>query len=170
MRQDEERPFGTRPFGTKPFGTRPFGTKPFGTKPFGTKPFGTKPFGTRPFGTKPFGTRPFGVRPFGTRPFGTRLGEGGYLDPDEWAADIAVLVCERSAVVRLGATVVSGDYEVRVPVVDATGNAPAYVKEGAEKPVLEHRQLTLRPREYELAAKGPSRRPVPVRPWRVTVR
>jgi HK97 family phage major capsid protein len=75
------------------------------------------------------------------------------LDPDEWSADVAELVCQRSAVIRLGATVVSDEYELHAPAIDSTPRAPDYVKEGGEKPILKRRELTLRPRDHELAAK-----------------
>jgi HK97 family phage major capsid protein len=165
------RPFGVRPFGVRPFGVRPFGVRPyedeldderpFGVRPFGVRPFGVRPFGVRPFGVRPFGVRPFGVRPFGVRPFGVRSGsDDGVVDLDEWSAVIAELVCEYSAVIRLGATVVSDDYELRVPAVDATPGAPKYLKQtetdddpAEEKPRLKGRELRLRPRDHELAAK-----------------
>ena len=76
------------------------------------------------------------------------------LDPDEWSADVAELVCQRSAVIRLGATVVADQYELRAQAIDSTARAPDYVKEGAEKPILGRRELTLRPRDHELAAKA----------------
>jgi HK97 family phage major capsid protein len=159
------RPFGARPYGVRPFGARPFGARPFGARseeeeerPFGARPFGARPYGARPFGARPYGARPYGARPFGARPFGARQGFHdfliGALDPEEWSADIADLFCERSAVIRLGATVVFDEYEIRVPAVDATGNAPAYLEEeGEEKRVLKRREVTLRPRDHELAAK-----------------
>ena len=63
-------------------------------------------------------------------------------------------MCERSAVIRLGATLVSDEYELRVPAVDATAGAPRYVEEeSAEKPRLKVRESKLRPRDHELAAK-----------------
>ena len=114
--------FPERPFGGRPFGGRPFGGRRGEERPFGGRPFGGRPFGGRPFGGRPFGGRPFGGRPFGGRPFGGRRGEAegdGYLDPDEWSADVAELVCERSAVIRLGATLVASDQELPVNAFDA---------------------------------------------------
>ena len=148
---EEESP--ERPFGTKPFGTKPFGTKPFGTKPFGTKPFGTKPFGAKPFGTKPFGTKPFGTKPFGTKPFGTKGDDGGSLDPEEWSADIAQLVCERSALIRLGATLVASEPGGSLPTpafeITAGFRAP-----GEPEPELPEsgEAAELRPGEWRLSA------------------
>ena len=42
-------------------------------------------------------------------------GTGCFLDPDEWAADIAMLFCEYSAVLRLGANLVFGLNELPFP-------------------------------------------------------
>ena len=149
-----DRPVGVRPVGVRPIGVRPIGVRQLEDselgRPVGVRPVGVRPVGVRPVGVRPVGVRPVGVRPVGVRPVGVR---GGYLDPDEWAADIAEFVGARSAVIRLGATVVSDDYEIRVPVVDATPGAPAYVEEKQEKPLLEPRELKLRPRDHELAAK-----------------
>jgi len=157
-----ERPFGGRPYGGRPYGGRPYGGRPFGGRPYGgraeeDRPYGGRPYGGRPYGGRPYGGRPFGGRPFGGRPFGGREGEAEgrpVLDPDEWSADVAELVCQRSAVIRLGATVVTDEYELRVPTIDSTDGAPNYVNEGDEKPVLDRRELALRPRDHELAAKA----------------
>ena len=157
-----ERPFGGRPFGGRPYGGRPYGGRPYGGRPFGgrpedDRPFGGRPYGGRPYGGRPYGGRPFGGRPFGGRPFGGRQGEEEgrpVLDPDEWSADVAELVCQRSAVIRLGATVVADEYELRAQAIDSTPRAPDYVKEGGEKPILGRRELRLRPRDHELAAKA----------------
>jgi Phage capsid family len=141
--------FSERPFGGRPVGGRPYGGRPYGGRPYGGRPFGGRDDDDRPFGGRPYGGRPFGGRPFGGRPYGGRA----VLDPDEWSADVAELVCQRSAVIRLGATVVSGEHELRVPMINSTPGAPDYVGEGDEKPRLERRELTLRPRDHELAAK-----------------
>jgi hypothetical protein len=145
---EEESP--ERPFGTKPFGTKPFGTKPFGTKPFGTKPFGTKPFGTKPFGTKPFGTKPFGTKPFGTKPFGTKGGDGDSLDPEEWSADIAQLVCERSVLIRLGATLIAAEQSLLAPVLEVATEFGA----GDPEPQLADPEppVVINPRKSRLSA------------------
>jgi HK97 family phage major capsid protein len=90
--------------------------RPFGPKPFGPKPFGPKPFGPKPFGPKPFGPKPFGPKPFGPKPFGPKDPDAGFLDRDAWSADIAELVCERSAVIRLGATIVTSDEGGSLPI------------------------------------------------------
>ena len=150
-RDEEDRPFGGRPYGGRPYGGRDAEDRPFGGRPYGGRPFGGRPYGGRPFGGRPFGGRPFGGRPYGGRPYGGRA----VLDPDEWSADVAELVCQRSAVIRLGATLVSDEYELRVPVIDSTPGAPDYVEEGKEKPRLERREPELRlwPRDHELAAK-----------------
>src|SRR4029453_5552703 len=95
---------------------RPYGTKPYGTKPYGTKPYGTKPYGTKPYGTKPYGTKPYGTKPYGTKPYAAE----DALDPAVWSADVAELICERSAVIRLGASIVADDFELQIPRVDAT--------------------------------------------------
>jgi HK97 family phage major capsid protein len=133
-----ERPYGTKPYGTKPYGTKPYGTKPYGTKPYGTKPYGTKPYGTKPYGTKPYGTKPYP--------------DEDALDPEVWSADVAELVCERSAVIRLGATIVAGDLELEMPaVVDPTAS---YIN--VRRPTAATPQTTdgieLRPLKHELDA------------------
>ncbi|HEY1318210.1 MAG TPA: phage major capsid protein [Gaiella sp.] len=87
---------------------RPFGAKPFGAKPFGAKPFGAKPFGAKPFGAKPFGAKPFGAKPFGAKPFGAKAGDEGEGCPSDPGQRLAELVCERSTVIRMGATLVLG--------------------------------------------------------------
>ncbi|HET8812180.1 MAG TPA: hypothetical protein VFM67_06265, partial [Gaiella sp.] len=84
--------------------------RPFGAKPFGAKPFGAKPFGAKPFGAKPFGAKPFGAKPFGAKPFGAKADDGGGCpsEPEDWGAALVELVCERSTVIRMGATLVLG--------------------------------------------------------------
>jgi hypothetical protein len=159
-----ERPYGTKPYGTKPYGTKPYGTKPYGTKPYGTKPYGTKPYGTKPYGTKPYGTKPYGTKPYGTKPYGTKpygtKGDGpdGWLDPEEWSADIAELFCDKSAVVRLGAHIVED--EIDVPAVDVGEDGPRYLERPSKetgrradsvKPSAAVFQRALRPRDHELA-------------------
>src|SRR6187431_1258696 len=124
-------------YSERPFGGRPYGGRPYGGRPFGGRAEDDRPFGGRPYGGRPYGGRPFGGRPFGGRPFGGRQGEEEgrpVLDPDEWSADVAELVCQRSAVIRLGATVVADEYELRAQAIDSTPRAPDYVKEGGEKP------------------------------------
>lgn len=149
------RPYGTRPYGTRPYGTRPYGTRPYGTRPYGTRPYGTRPYGTRPYGTRPYGTRPYGTRPYGTRPYGARpyvddvLG-GGQFDPGEWGAEIAELVCERSAVIRLGATLMFADDELQVPV---SNTAAGFRAPGAAGPVPGVTpSIALRPGDWRLEA------------------
>jgi Phage capsid family len=143
------------------FPGRPFGPKPFGPKPFGPKPFGPKQFGTRPFGPKPFGPKPFGPKPFGPKPFGPKAGgadeaDGGSLDLDEWSAEIAELVCGRSAVLRLGATLVAPEQGV-VPEatfdVQADYRAPGKPEPAvAEVPEAADEPSDLRPAEWRLSA------------------
>jgi len=125
------RPFGARSEGTRPFGARPFGAraatedKPFGARPFGARPFGAREDDDRPFGARPFGARPFGARPFGARPFGARLFDGdddGALLRRGWSAALAELVCERSTVIRMGATLAAG-FEVRLPAFNPGSGA-----------------------------------------------
>jgi Phage capsid family len=133
-------------------GSDDYGERPFGVRPFGARPFGVRPFGVRPFGVRPFGVRPFGVRPFGVRPFGVREGPGsGRVDPEEWGADIAELFCERSAVVRLGASLASTDDDLWVPT-----STPyvAFRAPGAPPPATPPPVATtpLSPREWRLEA------------------
>jgi HK97 family phage major capsid protein len=132
-----ERPYGTKPYGTKPYGTKPYGTKPYGTKPYGTKPYGTKPYGTKPYGTKPYGTKPYP--------------DEEALDPEVWSADVAELVCERSAVIRLGATIVAGDFKLQIPLVNATADY-IDVKNPAAAPQQRVTGINLRPLDHQLSA------------------
>jgi len=153
-----ERPYGGRPYGGRPYGGRPYGGRPYGGRPYGGRPYGGRPYGGRPYGGRPYGGRPYGGRPYGGRPYGGRLtsaegSETDVLDPEQWSADVSELVWERSAVIRLGATVVCDEYELAVPAFDATPNAPDYIEESAEKPLLKPREKKLRPRDHELAAK-----------------
>jgi hypothetical protein len=98
------RPAGMRPAGMRPAGMRPAGMRPAGMRPAGMRPAGMRPAGMRPAGMRPAGMRPAGMRPAGMRPAGMRPAEDplGYLEPDEWSADVAALFCEYSAVLRLG--------------------------------------------------------------------
>ena len=127
--------------------------RPFGPKPFGPKPFGPKSFGLRPFGPKPFGPKPFGPKPFGPKPFGAGDADGGFLDPEAWGADIAELVCERSAVIRLGATLISSERgrSVPVPVFEVAAD---FTAAGAElEPKKESEKVVeIRPGEWRLSA------------------
>jgi Phage capsid family len=122
--ESSERPYGARPYGARPYGARPYGARPYGARPYGARPYGARPYGARPYGARPYGARPYGARPYGARPGAGRGGER--LDPEEWSADLTSLVCEYSAVIRLGATIVSGGYELRVPsgVAGQVGERP----------------------------------------------
>ena len=142
---------------------RPYGTRPYGTRPYGTRPYGTRPYGTRPYGTRPYGTRPYGTRPYGTRPYGTRPAEGddNAFDPAEWSEDVAELFMARSALVRLGACLVTGPEYIDVPAVNA-GAPPLY---GA-KPIGYVAVLPLWLKRYELTwsvvlPDGPAGSPAP---------
>jgi HK97 family phage major capsid protein len=132
-----------------------FPERPFGPKPFGPKPFGPKPFGPKPFGPKPFGPKPFGPKPFGPKPFGPKGPDAGFLDRDAWSTDIAELVCERSVVIRLGATLVTSDEAGPLPTpavpfeVNADVRAPGSDEPAAGK---ERDGQTLRPGEWRLSA------------------
>ena len=106
----------------RPYGVRPYGVRPYGVRPYGVRPYGVRPYGVRPYGVRPYGVRPYGVRPYDVRPYGVRQGEhaeGGFLDPEEWSAEIAEVFCERSAVVRLGATIIPSEGELPVGAFDA---------------------------------------------------
>jgi len=129
------RPVGMRPVGMRPVGMRPVGMRPVGMRPVGMRPVGMRPVGMRPVGMRPVGMRPVGMRPVGMRPVGMRddgtdedAGAGCYLDPDEWAADIAMLFCEYSAVLRLGANLVFGLNELPFPTPPILG-VPRYLPE-----------------------------------------
>jgi hypothetical protein len=135
-----ERPVGMRPVGMRPVGMRPVGMRPVGMRPVGMRPVGMRPVGMRPVGMGPVGMRPVGMRPVGMRPVGMRpvgmrddgtdedAGAGGYLDPEEWAADIAILFCECSAVIRMGATLSFGLSELPYPNPPVLGT-PHYLPE-----------------------------------------
>ncbi len=166
--EPQERPFGPRPFGPRPFGPRPFGPRPFGPRPYGPRPFGPRmeeerpfgprPFGPRPYGPRPFGPRPFGPRPFGPRPFGPRTADAdgsGSFDPDAWSAEISELVCLRSAVLRLGGTLIASDGQLPVPTLDVTVDFRQSGKPGRDPDSVaaDHKALPIfRPGQWELEA------------------
>jgi HK97 family phage major capsid protein len=103
-------------------------------RPVGMRPVGMRPVGMRPVGMRPVGMRPVGMRPVGMRPVGMRddapddNAGAGYLDPEEWAADIATLFCEYSAVLRLGANLAFGLTELPFPSPPVLG-VPRYLPE-----------------------------------------
>ena len=136
----------------RPIGAKPIGAKPIGAKPIGAKPIGAKPIGAKPIGAKPIGAKPIGAKPFGAKPIGAKLydEEGAFFDPDEWGTDIAELVCDRSAVVRLGATLAFGTDELQIPASFPVGGfrAPGVgsAAPGAAPPVA------LSPGEWRLEA------------------
>src|SRR5215475_5362212 len=80
-----------------------------GLRPYGGKPYGGKPYGGKPYGGKPYGGKPYGGKPYGGKPYGGKGADGGLVDWDDWEIDIGELVCERSAVIRQGATLFTGD-------------------------------------------------------------
>ena len=123
--------------------------RPVGARPVGARPVGARPVGARPVGARPVGTRPVGARPVGARPVGAR---GGFLDPEEWSANVSELVCAHSAVIRLGATLVSTDGELRISAFDA---APNFRVPGAAPPPAPGvaGEEPLRPRDYTLEAR-----------------
>jgi HK97 family phage major capsid protein len=169
-----ERPVGMRPVGMRPVGMRPVGMRPVGMRPVGMRPVGMRPVGMRPVGMRPVGMRPVGMRPVGMRDDGTDDNAGaGYLDPEEWAADIATLFCEYSVVLRLGANLAFGLSELPYaspPVlgvprylpepkpadaqhdddVDAVGRAADAVADVAKRTVTQLAHRRLRPRAHEL--------------------
>jgi Phage capsid family len=125
-----ERPYGGRPYGGRPYGGRPYGGRPYGGRPYGGRPYGgrlyeERPYGGRPYGGRPYGGRPYGGRPYGGRPYGGRRSADGGIDIDEWSADIGEGVCDRSAVIRLGATVAFGSGELQLPAPVAVGGIRA---------------------------------------------
>jgi HK97 family phage major capsid protein len=139
--ESAERPYGARPYGTRPYGARPYGARPYGARPYGARPYGARPYGARPYGARPYGARsyggrpygarPYGARPYGARPYGARPYPTDVFDPDEWSVDIAELVCERSAVIRLGGRLLTADHELPVATFDA---AAAFRAPGAGAP------------------------------------
>ena len=126
-----------RPAGMRPAGMRPAGMRPAGMRPAGMRPAGMRPAGMRPAGMRPAGMRPAGMRPAGMRPY--EDAGAGYLDPEEWAADIATLFCDFSAVLRLGARLVVGSSDLPVPARSMLDIArylpePVLADEGAAQP------------------------------------
>ncbi len=116
-----------RPVGMRPVGMRPVGMRPVGMRPVGMRPVGMRPVGMRPVGMRPVGMRPVGMRPVGMRDEGAEEDAGaGYLDAEEWAADIAALFCEYSAVLRLGANLSFGLTELPYPNPPVLG-VPRYL-------------------------------------------
>ena len=142
-----EDEFPERPYGAKPYGAKPYGAKPYGAKPYGAKPYGAKPYGAKPYGAKPYGAKPYGAKPYGAKPYE----ESGPVDPAEWGDEICELVLSRSAVVRLGATVVSGDSEVTIStaIPDVTFRGPGVARPSWLAPAHEEQ---LSPREWRLEA------------------
>jgi HK97 family phage major capsid protein len=144
------RPYGARPYGARPYGARPYGARPYGPRPYGARPYGARPYGARPYGARPYGARPYGARPYGARPYGARPSPTDIFDPEEWAAEIAELVCERSAVIRLGAMLTFATDELQVPVTDA---ATGFRAPGAPGPAPAPVQsIALRPGDWRLEA------------------
>ncbi len=133
----------------EPIADRPYGARPYGARPYGARPYGARPYGARPYGARPYGARPYGARPYGARPY--EGGPPGQLDPAEWSEEVCELVLARSAVVRLGATVVSSDADLSIPTatpaVDFRGpGVPPAAPPGAA--AVEQ----LSPREWRLEA------------------
>jgi HK97 family phage major capsid protein len=125
-----DRPYGPRPYGPRPYGPRPYGPRPYGPRPYGPRSDrpAPMPYGPRSDQPRPV-TPPYGPRPYGPRPYGPRGDEGPlYLDPDEWATDIATLFCESSAVLRLGANLTFGLTELPYPHPPVLG-VPRYLPE-----------------------------------------
>jgi hypothetical protein len=123
-----EPDFGDRPAGMRPAGMRPAGMRPAGMRPAGMRPAGMRPAGMRPAGMRPAGMRPAGMRPAGMRPAGMRDDDDmrDRLDPDEWSADVAELFCAYSAVIRSGARLVLGEFDLIVPSESLRG-VPEYL-------------------------------------------
>jgi hypothetical protein len=163
-----DRPYGPRPYGPRPYGPRSDRPPPVPT-PYGPRSDKPPPVWT-PYGPRPYGPRPYGPRPYGPRPYGPRSEDGGCpLDAGEWGADIAELFCQDSAVIRMGARIVTeGDLSVlsteplegtpgyvarpeeTVPKDDAEANE---IQLRAEKERAALAKRVLRPRHHELAVK-----------------
>ena len=177
-----------RPYGTRPYGPRPYGPRPYGPRPYGPRPYGPRSDTPRP-APMPYGPRsdrpvpmPYGPRPYGPRPYGPRGDEeegAPYIDPGEWGADIAELFCQDSAVIRLGARVVTDAGSLSVLSTEPLEGTPGYmarsketfprrpldikaddwrpepskIELGAEKKRAGLAKRVLRPREHELAVK-----------------
>jgi HK97 family phage major capsid protein len=98
-------------------------------------------------------TRQYGMRKprqYGMRPEMLEGQAAATLDADEWTADVTMLFCAASAVVRLGARLVFGGDVVPVPALPFAG--PAYNRPGQAKAIA-HAAPTqiLRPQSHELA-------------------
>ena len=96
--------------------------RPYGARPYGARPYGARPYGARPDGARPYGRVRYGARPYGARPY--EGGPAGQLDPASRAKEVCELVLARSAVVRLGATVVSSDADLCDPGRDPGRRLP----------------------------------------------
>jgi Phage capsid family len=126
-------PDWTGPGGEGPPYDAPAPEPDFGDRPAGMRPAGMRPAGMRPAGMRPAGMRPAGMRPAGMRPAGMRDDDDmrDRLDPDEWSADIAELFCAYSAVIRSGARLVLGEFDLIVPSESLRG-VPEYLPRPVE--------------------------------------
>jgi hypothetical protein len=113
----DDSPFPPRPYPTRPYPTRPYPTRPYPTRPYPTRAYGAAEPALRPYPTRPYPTRPYPTRPYPTRDDAEARVDAPDpgLDADEWTADVSELFLARSAVVRMGATVVAGVGYVPVP-------------------------------------------------------
>ena len=143
--EEFEVPITDKPYGARPYGARPYGARPYGARPYGARPYGARPYGARPYGARPYGARPYGARPYGARPYD----DGGHVgcDPAEWGDDIGELALSRSAVVTLGATVVSSDEELWIPAA-----TPATIFSAAQAEPTRIAAIRLDPRQGRLEA------------------
>jgi HK97 family phage major capsid protein len=72
--------------------------------------------------------RPYGPRQFPVRPYEEGDQPAGYLDPTEWSADVCDLFYAESALIRLGARLVTSDCDTSVLAVEPLEGAPQYGK------------------------------------------
>jgi Phage capsid family len=165
------RPYPTRPYPTRRLLARPYPTRPNGAPEPALRPYPTRPYPTRPYPTRPYPTRPYPTRAYDWGPTDDDADALAYapdstLDPAEWTADVSELFCARSAVIRIGATVVAGVGRIPVPRVidpapdylarpEATSEADEEPKpqKGSDKPLGRVQVRNLAPGRSELAWK-----------------
>jgi HK97 family phage major capsid protein len=164
---DAENDEGARPGSMRPGSMRPGSMRPGSMRPGSMRPGSMRPGSMRPGSMRPGSMRPGSMRPGSMRP--DESGDeppDGWLDPDEWSADLADLFYERSAVLRLGGRLVFGEDEINVPTLGEVG--PRYLTQpevtgpknyaprlavNEEKPEARLSFRRLKPRDHELGAK-----------------
>ena len=144
-----EEPISDRPYGARPYGARPYGARPYGARPYGARPYGLGRMGSAVRGSAVWGSAVWGqaVRSEALR----RERVEGSCRPAAWGDEICELALSRSAVVRLGATVVSSDTEVTIPT-HRDGRVSAARRQAANEAPPGQGRGQLNPAEWRLEA------------------